>query len=302
MLRFIEEKYKEIFVSLILILLLVTVTSSHRLEMKMRWYDKAVMIVTAPVQYVLSVSVKGSINLFSDYLFLIDVNKENKFLLTENMKLRHEIDTLREVSIENLRLRKLLLFKEKISPFMIPAEIISKDASTEFKTMRINKGEEDGIKIMMPVVNYEGVVGRVISTTGRYSDVLIITDPNFAVDALVQRSRTRGIVEGKSQDTCMMKYLNRLDDIQVGDKIITSGLGGYFPKGQLVGEVKSVKRKRYGITQDVEVKPSVNFDKLEEVFVVVFPDAKLAEPEQSVQTPEQDAVPPLKEAKKRSKA
>ncbi|MBN1114314.1 MAG: rod shape-determining protein MreC, partial [Oligoflexia bacterium] len=203
------------------------------------------------------------------YLFLIKVNQDNRMLMKENQDLKQKINQLIEVEYENSRLRRLLLFKERISPFMIPAQVIAKDVTVEFRSIRINKGKKNGIKIAMPVVNYEGIVGQVIRVGSSFSDVLIVTDPNFAVDTLVQRSRARGIVEGRSSSVCRLKYLERLDDVQMGDQVITSGLAGRFPKGILIGEVISAQRKNFGITQNVELHPSVNFDKLEEVFVIV---------------------------------
>ena len=269
MFRFLEDKFKEILTSLVLVLILVTITTTHRLDNKLRWYDKAVMFVTAPLQFGLTTVIKGGVRFFDNYLFVIDVKKDNRFLIAENRKLLQKVNQLKEVEYENSRLRRLLLFKEKISPFMLPAEVIAKDASVEFKTIRINKGKSNGIKLAMPVVNYEGVVGQIIRVSSKYSDVLVITDPNFAIDSLVQRSRARGVVEGRSGSIGHMKYLNRLDDVKVSDKIVSSGLAGRFPKGILVGEVTKTKRKKYGVTQLVEVRPSVNFGKLEEVFVII---------------------------------
>ncbi|MBI2711381.1 MAG: rod shape-determining protein MreC, partial [Bdellovibrio sp.] len=107
-----------------------------------------------------------------------------------------------------------------------------------------------------------------LRTTQNTSDVVTILDLLSAVDAIVERSRARGIVEGLTDDVCQLRYALRTDDIQPGDVLISSGLGGIFPKGVTVGTVSKVNRKPYGITQEVEVRPSVDFSKLEEVLVV----------------------------------
>jgi rod shape-determining protein MreC len=120
----------------------------------------------------------------------------------------------------------------------------------------------------MAVVTSEGVVGRVIEVSLHTAKVLLITDPNSAMDVIVQRSRTQGIMEGKVEEVCVLKYVQKNEDVQVGDKVITSGLGGIFPKGLVTGTVTKVERKRPGIFQYIEVTPSVDFSRLEEVLIL----------------------------------
>jgi rod shape-determining protein MreC len=277
MFRFLEGRYKEFITSLLLVVILISVSTSNRLENNLRWYDRAIIFVTAPMQYGLNSMIQGTISFFNQYVILVTVKTDNEFLVAENRKLKEQLNKFRELEFENGRLRQMLAFKEKVSPYVIPAEVFAQDASMEFKTIRINKGEKEGVKIAMPVLNYEGVVGIVLKTSSDFSDVLIVTDPNFAIDAIVQRTRARGIIEGKSGNLSHMKYLNRLDDVVVGDKVVSSGLAGKFPKGIMIGEVIETSRAKYGITQDVLVRPSVNFGKLEEVFVVIDLPAVSAE-------------------------
>jgi rod shape-determining protein MreC len=120
----------------------------------------------------------------------------------------------------------------------------------------------------MAVVTSDGVVGRVIEVSLHTAKVLLITDPNSAMDVIVQRSRTQGIMEGKVEEVCVLKYVQKNEDVQVGDKVITSGLGGIFPKGLMTGTVTRVERKRPGIFQYIEVTPSVDFSRLEEVLIL----------------------------------
>lgn len=268
MYRFLEKRYKEIVVALVLILVLVTVNAFHKIGRDVRWYDKAVIYVTYPVQYVISSIVDGSVYFWSNYIHLMDVKDENYVLNRENAELRNRLQNMTETELENSRLKDLLGLKQRTSLSTIAAKVVSRDATDAFKTLRINKGANQGVRSSMPVISYDGVVGQVIRVFPEHSDVLLITDPNSVVDAVVDENRTRGMIEGLGLGVCRLKYINRLDDIKPGYRISTSGMEQRFPAGVLIGIVADVKRKSYGITQRIIVEPSVDFNKLEEVLVV----------------------------------
>jgi rod shape-determining protein MreC len=267
--KILKKKYKEIIVLLAVILVLVTVNATHRIQYQLRWYDRAIVLVTAPVQYMLTAVIKGTVRSVNNYFFLLDVKEDNRSLVYENSMLKNKVHQLTESEYENMRLKKLMAFRERLALPMISAAVVSRDSSSTFKTLRIDKGEKEGIKPSMPVVNYDGVVGQIIRVYGEYSDVLLITDPNSDIAAADQSDRARGIIEGLGTNHCRLKYLERLDDIRVGDSIITSGMERRFPKGIMIGSVTNVYKRKFGITQEVTVKPSVDFSKIEEVFVVV---------------------------------
>ncbi|MDH3557772.1 MAG: rod shape-determining protein MreC, partial [Deltaproteobacteria bacterium] len=140
-----------------------------------------------------------------------------------------------------------------------------------FQTILIDKGRSDGVTQDMAVVSAEGLMGRVIGVSSHHAKVLLILDANSAVDALIQRSRVRGVLVGLGVDLCLLKYVQRNEDVQVGDQVISSGMGGVFPKGLLLGTVQEVVRGSSGLFQRVEVKPAANFNRLEEVMVVIQP-------------------------------
>ncbi len=267
--RFLDKKGKEIITLLALILVLITLNAAHRIENNLRWYDKAVLFVTVPVQYTVSGIIKGSARLVNKYMFLMDVKKDNHRLVAKNIELLNNLYRLEDVVNENSRLRKLLDFKNKLTSRVLSAEVIGKDPRQLFKTVRISKGAADGIKQGMSVLSDQGLVGQVIRTSSNYSDVILVTDPNSNIDAIVQNSRFRGVLEGLGKTECRLKYLERLDDVNVGDVILTSGMGKRFPKGLIIGTVSKVDKKKYGTTQQVTVKPVVDFSRLEEVFVVM---------------------------------
>jgi rod shape-determining protein MreC len=165
-------------------------------------------------------------------------------------------------------LKRLLQFREKISASAIAAEVIGQDPSSWFKSVTINKGEKDGVKKGMAVISPEGVIGQILKTSPSHSTVLLITDYNSAIDSIIQRTRAKAIVEGKAENRCQLKYLLRSEDVIVGDIVVTSGLGGNFPKGLMVGEIRKVDRKEHGIFQYAELVPSVDLTKLEEILII----------------------------------
>ena len=125
-----------------------------------------------------------------------------------------------------------------------------------------------GLKRRMPVITPAGIVGQVINVWEHFSDVLLIMDRNSSVDATIQRSRARGILKGGMSAICEFQYVARTDDVVVGDVLVTSGIEGIFPKGLLVGTVSQIRKKKYGVSQYIEIEPTVNLNKVEEVLVV----------------------------------
>ena len=233
-----------------------------------------VLRIISPPQRVLHWAIESICTVFQNYILLVDLKKENLKLQEEMRRLQWENDELKESSQAVGRLRHLLLFKELVPAVMIPAEVIAYSPSAWFRTIVINKGHRDGVEKGMPVVTLEGVVGNVRRTSPDSSIILLVIDRNSSVDVLVQRTRTRGIVEGNGGSRCQLRYIPRTDDIQVGDHIITSGLGGIFPKGLPMGEAVRVEKKEYGLFQAVEVRPSADFSRLEEVMVILSPVGK----------------------------
>lgn len=278
MIKYLKEYRFYITLFLFLLIPVIAIDTSTRAPRDFRLHDRIIVGVTAPIQTVITWTLDHLVMGFQNYLYLLSTRQENITLLDENRKLLNIIANLRETEQENLRLRKLLQFQEKFNLKTVVARVIAKDVSTEFRTIRLNRGETSGIRKDMAVITNEGTVGRILRTTQTTSDVVTILDLLSAVDAIVERSRARGIVEGLTDEVCVLRYTLRTDDVQLGDIMITSGLGGIFPKGIPIGIVSKVNRKPFGITQEVEVRPSVDFTKLEEVLIVTnLKDDPLAE-------------------------
>ena len=208
---------------------------------------------------------------FQNYILLVNLKEENHQLQEEVRRLKQENANLKESAQTLERLQRLLLLKARVPGAMIAAEVIASSPSAWFRTIVINKGQRDGVKKGFPAVTLEGVVGKVIKVSSRSSVVLLVIDRNSSVDCLVQRTRTRGILEGEGEGRCYLRYVSRTEDIQVGDHIVTSGLEGIFPKGLSLGEVAKVEKKAYGLFQEIEVMPSADLGRLEEVMVIVRP-------------------------------
>jgi rod shape-determining protein MreC len=232
------------------------------------FFDALLMEFCAPFQKASTFAIKTVRGVFQGYLFLVHVQKENVMLKQRIAELQKENHQMKEMALANERLQKLLQFREKISTSVTAAEVIGQDPSSWFKSVTINKGDEDGVRKGMAVISPEGVIGQILKTAPRYSTVLLITDYNSAIDSVIQRTRAKAIVEGKGENRCQLKYLLRTAEVMIGDLVVTSGLGGNFPKGLMMGEVRKVDKKGHGVFQYAELVPSVDLTKLEEVLVI----------------------------------
>lgn len=205
----------------------------------------------------------------SRYIWLVRVEEENEALRKEIARLENELIAYREAYFENQRLRRLLEFKNTIEWKSISALVVVNDLSGFFQVVIINRGKRDGIFEDMPVINDEGVVGRVLNSGNSFSRVMLVTDPASAVDVYVQRNRIRAIVVGRDLQSCSLKYVRNDADIRVGDLLVTSGKDGIFPEGIKVGVIKANYKDPLKMFQQVEVTPIVRLSHLEEVLVLV---------------------------------
>ena len=255
------------FIFLFIILSVFSITRGIQ-QKKMLWYDSVSLFLIAPFQVSFRYIGEKVLFAYYRYSFLLDAEDKIKSINKTNMMLKHELNNLYELKYENTRLRRLLNFKKHASFNMIPAQVIAVDVNTNFKSIRINRGTFDGVKLGEPVVNYEGVVGRVFKVFKKYSDIILLIDNNFVIDTFVQRSRARGIIYGSNIDTLDLKYINRFEDVKLKDVVVSSGFDGVFPKGILVGKIIDIDEQNRTISQKITVKPFASLKKLEEVFVI----------------------------------
>jgi len=255
---------------IIALLLFGLVLMSLRVKQRpgVAFFDALFMELTSPVQKAATFVIKTIHGVFQHYVFLVHLEKENGLLKRRMAELQEENHQMKERVMANDRLLKLLQFREKMPASMIAAQVIGQDPTSWFKSVTINKGEGDGVQKGMAVISPEGVVGQIFKTSPHYATVLLMTDYNSAIDAIVQRTRAKAIVEGKEENRCQLKYLLRTEEVVVGDVVITSGLGGVFPKGLMVGEIRSVDKKGHGVFQYADLVPGVDLTKLEEVLIL----------------------------------
>ena len=225
--------------------------------------------IIAPIQKGLTQTIHFAEGLWHQYFYLVSVTEENEKLKIALSEALEKNNQCTETEISNQRFKKLLNFQKTVKNDTIAAQVIGKDPSPWFKSIIIDKGFSDGVRTGLPVVSSEGVAGQVIEVAGNYSKVLLLTDRNSAIDSLAQRTRARGIVRGTSDGRYFFQYVLRKYEIQEGDTVISSGLDGVFPKGLRIGQVQSVNQKHSGIFQEIVVVPFVDFEKLEEVMIVL---------------------------------
>ena len=203
-------------------------------------------------------------------------------LMTENQRqageiaqLRLRLNELESLEDETRKLRRLLEYRTREPRRLLACEVLGRDASGWWQMLRLDKGSDDGVRTDMAVTSPEGLIGRVISTTTRTSDVLLISDPKCKISVLVSRSQAFGIVAGRGVTAqglpvCHMEFINvdRRHAVQNGDEVVTSGLGGVFPKDLLVGRLENVKTNETGLYAEADVVLAADLGALDYVFVV----------------------------------
>lgn len=234
--------------------------------------EQLIIEIIAPLQKLIKVTVSTTEELWIKYFGLINAHDENMRMKREIESLQMENARYQELLATNQRLQKLLQFKNITDQPVLAAQVIGRDPTGWFQSVMIDKGKNDGLKVNMPVVNAEGVVGKLVSVSFNYAKVLLLIDQNSAVDCIIQSSRDNGMVKGLSSKVCILDYMLKTSDVQVGDMVVTSGLGRVFPKGIPVGEVVEVEDPPGELFKDVKISPSVDFSKLEELLVILKED------------------------------
>lgn len=234
--------------------------------------DGAVTSLSGNLQENSSYLGNGVRSLFNHYVFLMNAARRNESLEKEVAELKQRLVLLQEMEAENRRMSTALDFKSAVSIKTLAAKVVAQDVSTDFVGIRIDRGSRDGIEVGMGVIHPGGVVGTIYRVSEHFSEVLTLADPASNIDAVVQRSRARGIVSGESKTlNCKLKYMDKLEDVSQDDAIVSTNFGGIFPSGLLIGHVSEVSSTANGILQNITVKTAVDLYRLEEVLVVISP-------------------------------
>ena len=261
-----------------------------------RWRDdrlgRLFLELMAPLQRAGTAAGRTVADVWHGAAGLWRAREEAEALRARVVGLERDTARLAEADLENARLRDLLAFRETLKGELLTARVIGHDPAALSRTITIGQGSAAGIARGAAVLAPGGLVGQVILVSPHAARVLLITDHNSGVDAVVQRTRGRGIVEGAVDGRCGLKFVKRTEDLQVGDLVLSSGLEGIFPRGLPVGRIVAVDKQGQGLFQYAQVEPSVDVDELEEVLVTLGPVVPEAPP--PLVGPELPASPPGK--------
>ena len=204
------------------------------------------------------------------------VRDENRELREKIVELSLRNSWLNEERLENQRMRGLLEFRQNLDYRVIPAEVLAAEPNRRYFSIMIDKGSGNGVKRNMPVVNLNGLVGKVVEATTFSAVVQLMIDPNFRASAQDEKTRVLGIIKLQSGSKLRLDNVPLQEEVNAGDRIITSGLGGIFPSGIKIGVITAVESvedsskldRSFGIFKMIEVTPYVDFNRLEELFVL----------------------------------
>jgi rod shape-determining protein MreC len=247
--------------------LFILMSQTHTNEGTSR-FQSVVQTLTYPLQASVNSVASTFKNLWNSYISLIDVNEENKLLRQQLLDIEEKMNQHIENSVQFLRLRNQLLFASKKITDKIFADIIGESADNNHDISLINRGSNQLVQRNYIVLRKEGLVGRIQSVSPFQSSVQLITDHRSRVSSLIQRNRIRGLIYGTHKGL-EMRQINQHANIKIGDRVISSGLGGLYPKGLLIGWVKEIRRQEHELFKTAILDSAVDFNQIEEVFVIV---------------------------------
>jgi rod shape-determining protein MreC len=266
---------------LLLILTLLLVFSVLSLSLKrspaLSKVQGLIVAMTAPGLEGLEYVGRKANHLWEGYFYLVGARRQNAELQRQLEEYKQREVSFQEAQQALTRLEGLLDLKRQVALPVIGARIIAYDPTLWSRSAIINQGKAQGVKDGLPVLAPQGIVGRIVGVYPEYSKVMLIVDRKSSADAMVQRTRVRGMLKGQGGNRCVLEFVPKSADVQVGDLVLASGLVGLYPKGLVLGKVTAANKKNPGVFQEIEVTPSVDLSTLEEVLVVKV--ATLAFPE-----------------------
>ena len=201
---------------------------------------------------------------------LLAAHARNADLERQVQRLSSELVHNREALPENRRLRRLLGMREGLAPVSIAASIVTSNLSGPTRMIVVDRGRADGVEVDLPAIAWGGAVGRVVAVDPGHAKIRLLTDANSGVAGIAQRSRVRGIVEGRGATTLDLLYVPRFSDVIHGDRVVTSGQDGIFPRGFGIGRVGAIQESADG-TQTIQLQPEIDYTTLEEVLILLEP-------------------------------
>jgi rod shape-determining protein MreC len=268
------RRYRDIVIVVLLLAVpFFFLRASIRKPSELMPIDRIVLRVAAPLEYIASVLARGVSSLIGDYVYLVDVKDDNNRLSYENARLRGRVRELEHAEAESRRLRRLLGIRDTIPDETVTGLVVGKDTAEFFRVAHVTvDAPNPRIRVNMPVVALDGAVGTVERVAGEKVMVELAVDSGFGVDVVVERTGARGFVRGtgeRARYAVRVEYMRRTDEVEIGDLLVTSGVGCRFPKGIPVARINKLEKRDFGIYQGVEAVPTVDFSRLEEVVIIL---------------------------------
>jgi rod shape-determining protein MreC len=262
-----------LIVAFLILLTIVSMVADRRTiaegGRELPWWQAVVLEVTAPVARVVSAPIDGVRDFFANYVDLLGAKAENRRLRRRIAEIESENLQFREALVSSGHLARVASMRDEIEIPMLPAEVVGLDVAPWFRSVLVDRGETHGVRPGYPVITDDGVVGVVTATSSHAAKTMLLLDRQSSVDAVVQRSRARGVVRGVGQDRVEFEFVVRDADVATGDEIVTSGLGGVYPKGLRIGRVSELRDAGGRLTKIAVVEPAVDLGRLEHVFVML---------------------------------
>ncbi|MCS5636078.1 MAG: rod shape-determining protein MreC [Myxococcota bacterium] len=233
------------------------------------WWQGVLLEISAPFQKAVGMPADLAASTWHSYIDLVDLRAENDEMRADLLELEETNLQLREALVSSGHLDQIVAMRDDFEAPMLPSTVVGLDVSPFFRSVLVDRGSRHGVQAGNPVITHEGVVGVVTRTSAHAAKTMLVLDRQSAVDAVVQRSRTRGTVRGRGTGWPEFEFEARGGDVQVGDLLLTSGLGGVYPKGLRLGEVTELSESGGGLFRLAVISPGVDFGRLEQVFVML---------------------------------
>lgn len=268
------KRYRD--VGIVIILLAVPfffLRANMKAQSSLNALDRTLLRISAPIEFAASSLARGISNIWESYVYLVDVKADNERLAYDNARLRDQVHHLEQKEAENRELRRLLQLRESTPGDLVSAQVIGKDFTEFFRVTRVvlDRGSRN-IRPHMPVISPDGVVGSVERVNGDAVDVKLSVAAEFGIDVEDERTHARAFVRGtgdSSRYNCKVENVDSRDEVEIGDLLVTSGKGKWFPKGLPVARVTKVIKREPGRDQEIEAAPTVNFSRLDAVLIIV---------------------------------
>ncbi len=266
--RFRSRFQKPLIVAGTLLLVFTLLSLSVQRSPVVQKLEGLIISLTAPGLQALRSVGAGLKRVWTGYFFLVGLQKENQILRQRLEEAEQQEARYQEALKTVQRLEALLDLKRQLALPVIGARIVAYDPSLWSRAAIIDQGKAAGVEVGQAVVAPAGIVGRIVEVYPRHAKVMLIVDRLSGADAMIQRTRVRGILQGKGANRSALEYVPKSADVQVGDLVVSSGLGGIYPPGLVFGKVTAANKRGAGVFQDIEVLPAVDLAALEEVLVV----------------------------------